>query len=86
VQARNASRLQLRGKIRAGLATKYLLAAEGEPTLSHDVLCGYISCDLTTGGAVLVVDGQPISMSQLERILATHEGWQVELRIVDPSG
>jgi hypothetical protein len=76
---------EAREKIRAGLATRYLSAAEAVPTLSHDVLRGYISCDLKTDSPVLVVDGCPLSMFDLERILSTHEGWQVELRIVDPT-
>ena len=76
---------QVRAKIRAGLATRYLSAAEAVPTMSHDVLRGYISCELTTDRPVLVVDGRPLSMFDLQRILSTHEGWQVELRIVDPT-
>ena len=76
---------QTRAKIRAGLATRYLSAADAVPTMSHGVLRGYISCDLTTDSPVLVVDGRPLSMFDLQRILSTHEGWQVEIRIVDPT-
>jgi hypothetical protein len=74
---------QIRAKIRAGLATRYLSAVGREPTLSHDVLRGHITWDRATDGPVLVVDGRPLSMDDLERILSSHEGWQVELRIVD---
>jgi hypothetical protein len=74
---------QARVKIRAGLATRYLLAAEPEPALSHDTLRGHIGWDRTTDRPVLVVDGRPLSMYELECILRTYEGWRVELRIVD---
>jgi hypothetical protein len=37
----------------------------------------------TTDSPVLVVDGHPLSMVDLERILRSYEGWRVELRIVD---
>ena len=74
---------QVRANIRAGLATRYLQAAEPEPTLSHDLLRGHIDWDRTTDSPVLVVDGRPLSMVDLERILRTYEGWRVELRIVD---
>jgi hypothetical protein len=76
---------QARAKIRAGLATRYLRAAESEPTLSHDILRGHIDWDRTTDSPVLVVDGRPLSMIDLERILGGYEGWRVELRIVDPT-
>jgi hypothetical protein len=74
---------QVRGKIRAGLATRYLSAAEPEPSLSNDILCGHVDWDRTTDRPVLVVDGRPLSMFDLERILRSYEGWRVELRIVD---
>jgi hypothetical protein len=76
---------QARAKIRAGLATRYLSAAEPEPTLSHDILRGQIDWDRKTESPVLVVDGRPLSMLDLERILRSHEGWRLELRIVDPT-
>jgi hypothetical protein len=74
---------QARAKIRAGLATRYLSAAEPEPTLSHDILRGHIDWDRTSDSPVLVVDGRPLSMIDLERIFRSYEGWRVELRIVD---
>ena len=70
-------------RIRAGLATRYLSAGEPEPRLSHDLLRGHIGWDRTADSPVLVVDGRPLSMIDLERILGTYEGWRVELRIVD---
>jgi hypothetical protein len=76
---------QVRAKIRAGLATRYLSAGEPELTLSHQILHGHIDWDRTTDGPVLVVDGRPLSMSDLERILGSYEGWRVEVRIVDPT-
>jgi hypothetical protein len=74
---------QARAKIRAGLATRYLSAAGPKPTLSHDILHGHIDWDRTTDSPVLVVDGRPLSMFELECILRTYEGWRVEIRIVD---
>lgn len=76
---------ETRVKIRAGLATRYLSAAERDPTLSHDILRGHIDRDQTTDSPVLVVDGRPLSMLDLERILSSYEGWRVDLRIIDPS-
>jgi hypothetical protein len=76
---------QVRAKIQAGLATRYLSAAETEPTLSHGIVRGYISWDRTTDSPVLVVDGRPLSMFDIERILGSYEGWNVELRIVEAS-
>jgi hypothetical protein len=76
---------QVRAKIRAGLATRYLSATEPVPTLSHDIVRGHIAWDQNTAGPVLVVDGRPVSLLDLERILGSHEGWRVELRIVDPT-
>ena len=76
---------QVRGKIRAGLATRYLSASEPEPTPSHDILRGHIDWDRSTASPVLVVDGRPLTMFDLTRILGSHEGWRVELRIVDPT-
>jgi hypothetical protein len=76
---------QARAKIRAGLATRYLSATDTEPALSHDILRGHIDWDRTTESPVLVVDGRPLSLCDLERILRSYEGWRVELRIVDPT-
>ena len=76
---------QARAKIRAGLATRYLSADKPDPTLSHDILRGHIDLDRTTDSPVLVVDGRPLSMFDLERILGSYEGWRVEFRIVDPT-
>ncbi len=76
---------QARVKIRAGLATRYLSPGEASPTLSHDILRGHIDWDRTTNSPVLVVDGRPLSMFDLERMLGSYEGWRVELRILDPT-
>jgi hypothetical protein len=48
----------------------------------HDKLTGRIDSD-GEGGVVLIVDGVPLDMGNLSRILATHEGWCFELQIVD---
>jgi hypothetical protein len=76
---------QARAKIRSGLATRYLAPGEATPTLSHGVLRGHIDWDRTTNSPVLVVDGRPLSMFDLARMLESHEGWRAELRILDPT-
>jgi hypothetical protein len=67
------------------VSVDYLSAAEPEPTMSHDILRGHIDLDRTTYSPVLVVDGRPVSMLDIERILSSYEGWRVELRIVEAS-
>ena len=76
---------QVRAKVRTGLAIRYLSAAEAEPSLSHDILRGHIDYDRTTDSPVLVVDGRPLTILDLERILGCYEGWRVELRIAEPA-
>ena len=76
---------QVRAKIRTGLATRYLSPGEAGATPSHDILRGYIDWDRTTNSPVLVVDGRPLSMFDLARMLGSYEGWRVELRILDPT-
>ena len=68
----------LRGKIRRGLATRYLVVEQGERTPSHDRLKGHI------GYGGVVVDGEFISFAELCAILDTYEGSPFSLTIVDP--
>ena len=35
-------------------------------------------------GVQVVIDGVPMDMDDLARILATHEGWEFSLSIIDP--
>jgi hypothetical protein len=68
----------LRGKIRKGLATRYLVEEEERLSLTHDRLKGHI----TFRG--VVVDGEFISLPELSTILETYEGFQFSLEIADP--
>jgi len=37
----------------------------------------------TQGGALVVVDGIPLSIDDLAHILISHEGWSFDLTIID---
>jgi hypothetical protein len=50
--------------------------------MMHDTLRGHIGWT-EEGGAVLIIDGQIVTMENLASILSGHEGWTVELRITD---
>jgi hypothetical protein len=70
----------LRDKIRRSLATRHLSGSRGGRDMLHDTLRGRI----TSGGdrgVVLVVDGKPLDMDDLARILESWEGWEFELCI-----
>ena len=71
---------RLRGKIHAGLATRYLTDGDDQPRLGHDVAVGHISY----GGVVL--DGRYLSFDELATILSGYEGWQFKLEIIDAYG
>jgi hypothetical protein len=48
----------------------------------HDKLSGRIASD-RNGGAMIVVDGIPLSIDDFAHILVTHEGWSFDLKIID---
>lgn len=52
-------------------------------------MVGRIECDFEgedySSKTALIVDGNRISMEQMESILQTYEGWQIKLEILDPS-
>ncbi len=73
---------QLRGKMRRALATRHISGAAGNYQMLHDRLCGHIEWSQDQGVS-LVVDGLPLAIKDLTKILATHEGWSFELRIKD---
>ena len=75
---------EVRGKIRRGLAVKYL-APGPTPKLTHEMATGHITWDAETDEACLVVDGRPISMARLSQLLISYEGWRFELKISDPT-
>ena len=73
---------RVREKMRRALATRHITGAPGNVRMLHDRIAGRITSD-GAGGVLLVVDGVPLSLSDLESILASHEGWAFELRITD---
>lgn len=68
----------LRGRIRRGLATRYLVSRNGEVSFSHDTVQGHI------GYSGVVIDGVFIPFDQFAYLLQTYEGFQFSLRIADP--
>jgi hypothetical protein len=74
--ALGASLGKLRHKIRKGISTRYLLFdAAGNSKLTHDEIRGRIF------GDGVVVDGVALHFRDLERILATHEGFEISVKI-----
>jgi hypothetical protein len=71
---------RLRQKMCRALSTRHLSTSASGYQMLHDRLRGRISCD-EDRGTLLVVDGLAVDMEALARILATHEGWDFELRI-----
>lgn len=73
---------RLRHKMYRALATRHITGSAGNYRMLHDSLSGRITSD-GEGGILLVVDGIPLSIDELESILASHEGWNFELQITD---
>ncbi len=73
---------RVRRKMARGLATRHVSTTDGGLHMLHDTLRGRIISD-GEGGVTLIVDGQPIRVEDLETLLASREGWEFELRIVD---
>jgi hypothetical protein len=69
---------KLRGRIREGLATRYLTVEDGFRRLGHDTAVGVIGAD------GMVIDGQDVSFEEFLTMLQSCEGWQFSLRIADP--
>lgn len=73
---------RLRQKMYRGLATRHIRGRHGGYQMLHDTLSGRIMSD-GKGAVVLVIDGVPLSMDDLSSILASHEGWGFEIKMVD---
>lgn len=73
---------RLRQKMYRALATRYITGKPGDYRMLHDSIKGRITSD-NDGGALLIIDGIPLSMDEFERILRTHEGWSFTLNIKD---
>ena len=73
---------RVREKARRGLATRHVTGGAGSYEMLHDELRGRITSD-GDGGALLIVDGIPLGIEDLESFLRTHEGWEFRMQIVD---
>ena len=70
---------ELRQRIPKLLCVRHLVKRAGRLSMTHDRLRGRIS----SGG--VVVDGIFLTFDQLAELLQTHEGFQFDLKIVEPS-
>jgi len=73
---------RLRQKMYRGLATRHIARSPHGYRMLHDTLSGRIASD-GNGGALVIVDGIPLSMDDLDRILISHEGCSFDLKIID---
>ena len=73
---------RLRRKMYRGVATRHITGSSGSYHMTHEKLSGRITCD-PDAGMLVVVDGVPLNMDDLARILETHEGFGIEIQIVD---
>jgi hypothetical protein len=64
------------------LATRHITTAHGVRQMLHDRLKGRITSD-GDGRVVLVVDGLPLGIEDIEAFLKSREGWEFEMCIVD---
>jgi len=73
---------RVRQKMYRALATRHLSVADGARRMLHDGLEGRITSDADRE-VVLVVDGVPLGMEEVESLLRSHEGWSFRLQIID---
>ena len=73
---------RVRQKMHRALATRHITKSNQGYQMLHDELSGRITWD-SKEGVVLVVDGIPLDIENLASILASHEGWCFEMKIVD---
>ncbi|MBA2882978.1 hypothetical protein HNR65_003334 [Desulfosalsimonas propionicica] len=72
---------EIRDTIRERLATKYIDHTDKLPELTHDKLVGIIDYSTDDEEVVLQVDGNKITMADLQRILSGHEGFEIKIEI-----
>lgn len=72
---------RVRDKIRRALATRYL---HKDGSLTHDEVRGRITYLEDEDDVGLVIDGKPMTMYEFSQILRGREGWEFELRLVEP--
>ncbi|MDI6809049.1 MAG: hypothetical protein QME66_08735 [Candidatus Eisenbacteria bacterium] len=73
---------RVRQKMQRALATRHITRSADGYRMLHSELSGRITCR-SDGDVVLIVDGVPLSLENFSAILATHEGWNFEMKIVD---
>jgi hypothetical protein len=71
---------RIREKMSRALAMRHIGGSSGNYHMLHNELRGRITSDAQRG-VLLVVDGRPLDMDEVTRILETHEGFEFELRI-----
>lgn len=72
---------EIRDTIRGRLSTKYIDYTEQLPELTHDKLVGIIDYSTDDEEVVLQVDGNKITMADLQRILSGYEGFEIMIEI-----
>ena len=73
---------RVRHKMYRGLAIRHITGKHGNYRMMHDNLSGRITSD-DDGGVLLVVDGIALNLQEIGTILASREGWDFKLEIVD---
>ncbi len=77
--------IKMRNRIREEINKRYFTDERDRPfkEMNFDYFRGSITYDSENSVACLVVDGKKMSMHDLEQIIATHEGFQIEVRITE---
>jgi hypothetical protein len=77
--------LKMRNKIKEELNKRYFTEERGKlfEEMNFDYFRGNITYDSQNSEACLIIDGKKMSMCDLERIIASHEGFQIEIRITE---
>ena len=72
-------------KLRRMLAVKHLTVGEPEPQIAEQTVRGRIDWDESVRGRtpLLVIDGQEVTWEEFGRMMATFEGWQFRLELID---
>jgi hypothetical protein len=73
---------RVREKMSRCLATRHITTSHGARQMLHDRLKGRITSE-GEGRLVLVVDGIPLTIEDIESFLKSREGWEFEMCIVD---
>jgi len=76
---------KIRAKIKEELNKRYFAEEDGRDfaEMNFDYFRGNITCDIENHEACLIVDGKKMSMYDLEKILSSHEGFQIEIKITE---